>query len=126
MSSTSAGAPICDDPRLLASADHSLVLPAAGVATPVAGGASAAAVLDRTTADALLTLRLPETARREFSAADGTRWCVHERDTSRMLGARGTRCLVFETANVLRVVWSYPRDWRTLPSAELESLSNAR
>ena len=79
---------------------------------------------ERTVDDVILSLSFP--TRRDFVAADGTHWCVHERDAAAMAHARGARCLVFETGNVLRVVWHYPRDWRTLSDAELETLSRGR
>ena len=123
MPESSARRQVCDDVRLLASADPdavgSLADRTARVTTlPVR------ALSERTVDDVVLRLGMP--TRRDFISADGTQWCVHERDASGMAHARGARCLVFETGNVLRVVWNYPRDWRTLSDAELEVLSRSR
>jgi hypothetical protein len=38
-------------------------------------------------------------------------------------GARGLRCLVFASPEVIRRVWDYPPDWRTLPDSALLALS---
>jgi hypothetical protein len=38
-------------------------------------------------------------------------WTVHEVDTSAVPGARAPRCLVVESENIVRRVWSYPPNW---------------
>ena len=45
---------------------------------------------------------------------DGINWTVHEVDTSAVPGARGCRCLIVESENVVRRVWSYPPGWSAL------------
>lgn len=106
---------LCDDVRLLASAD-----PDAVVVGHIGDGS-------RPAPDAAPPQDAATTAvggvKRDFVASDGTQWCVHERDASGMAGAHGPRCLVFETGSVLRVVWHYPHDWRALDDAALEALS---
>ena len=127
---------VCDDARLLASADPATIdaytdradraaPPSREEPSPPAAAARRAAAPPSANAD-LAALRLASQSRRDFVAADGTQWCVHERDAGGMAHARGARCLVFETGNVLRVVWNYPRDWRTLDDAALEALSRSR
>jgi hypothetical protein len=123
MPESSARRQVCDDVRLLASADPDAV----GSHTDRTARVTTLplrALSERTVDD--VTLRLGVPTRRDFVSADGTQWCVHERDASGMAHARGARCLVFETGNVLRVVWNYPRDWRTLDDAALETLSRSR
>ena len=93
---------LCDDERVLSSADPDAVSP-----RPFTAAAAAP-------------------RKRDFRASDGILWCVHERDTAHMAHARGPRCLVFENENTLRVVWRYPANWATLSDAALETLSNDR
>jgi hypothetical protein len=63
---------------------------------------------------------------RTFAVA-GVTWTVTERDgvgvPGNADGARGRRCLVFASPEVIRRVWDYPPDWRTLPDAALLALS---
>ena len=102
MATRSRRAPVlCDDERVLASADPAAVSPRPF--TPAA---------------------VPR--KRDFRASDGRLWCVHERDATHMAHARGPRCLVFENENTLRVVWRYPATWATLSDEALETLSNGR
>lgn len=49
-----------------------------------------------------------------FTDPGGVTWTVREADTTRVPGARGPRCLIFETAGYARRAWTYPPDWRTL------------
>jgi hypothetical protein len=58
-----------------------------------------------------------------FIDAEGTRWQVTERDCRLVPGALGPRCLVFMTDGVLRRVWEYPEEWRTLSGNGLVALS---
>jgi hypothetical protein len=59
-----------------------------------------------------------DTAGRRFSDEDGTLWRVREVQTANRPAA-----LYFETEVAFRRVTSYPKDWRDLPTAELEILS---
>jgi hypothetical protein len=58
----------------------------------------------------------------EFQA-DGVRWLVTEHAGNLVPGARGDRCLIFMSADVIRRVWRYPLDWRSLPPERLIALS---
>lgn len=51
-----------------------------------------------------------------------TRWRVREVPTAHLPGARGDRCLIYESDSVIRRVWSYPDDWTALPEETLWSL----
>jgi hypothetical protein len=57
---------------------------------------------------------------------DGVLWSVREVDAARVPGARGERCLLFETEGVIRRVWSYPDDWRSVPDETLRILAERR
>jgi hypothetical protein len=57
---------------------------------------------------------------------DGVLWSVREVDAARVPGARGERCLLFETEGVIRRVWSYPDDWRSVPDETLRFLAERR
>lgn len=59
----------------------------------------------------------------EFIDPNQIAWRVTERNTRGDPGARGVRCLIFACAEVIRRVWEYPDDWRTLSAAELFALS---
>jgi hypothetical protein len=54
------------------------------------------------------------------------RWYVNEVDARRVPGARGARCLVFVCESVIRRVWRYPSDWRSLDGHGLARLSWSR
>lgn len=60
-----------------------------------------------------------------YSDAEGRRWIVREVEAHR---ADGTlrHCLIFESSDVVRRVWSYPDDWPALSSSGLEALSWGR
>lgn len=62
-------------------------------------------------------------ARGEMDPAPET-WTVRELDAHGMPGARGARCLVFETAGCVRRVWNYPAAWATLPASALVRLAS--
>jgi hypothetical protein len=49
-----------------------------------------------------------------FTDPGGIIWTVREADTTRVPGARASRCLIFETAGYARRAWTYPPEWRTL------------
>lgn len=53
---------------------------------------------------------------------EGIQWSVDELDTSATPGSRGPRCLVFDGDSVVRRVWKYPTDWRTLSDTALGML----
>jgi hypothetical protein len=50
-------------------------------------------------------------------------WIVREADTSRMPGARGERCLIFDSESVVRRVWQFPTDWQSLDDDALWALT---
>ena len=54
------------------------------------------------------------------------RWHVNEVDARRVPGARGARCLLFACDQVIRRVWRYPADWRSLDGPGLALLSWGR
>ena len=57
----------------------------------------------------------------------GVPWTVTEQDglcvPGNADGAHGARCLVFASPEVVRRVWDYPPDWRTVPDDALFALS---
>jgi hypothetical protein len=53
---------------------------------------------------------------------DGDSWRVREVDASEQPGARGLRCLIFDSDGVMRRVWVFPGEWRTLSDPDLASL----
>ncbi len=57
---------------------------------------------------------------------NGTPWCVHELDTSRVPGARADHCLIYESEDVVRRVWAYPPDWDALADDLLWALMESR
>ena len=64
--------------------------------------------------------------RRVFNDSEGRGWVVRERDVGRTADGMPRRSLIFETDGVLRRVYDYPRDWRSLSDAMLERLSWGR
>ena len=62
----------------------------------------------------------------EFVDPSYAQWRVSERDARRDLGARGERCLLFACTGMIRRVWDYPADWRTLSAPDLMELSLRR
>ena len=63
-----------------------------------------------------------EVVRRLFDERTGDEWRVFERDTRRIPGSRGARCLFFDGEGIVRRVWHYPDDWQSLPAAALLAL----
>ena len=61
-----------------------------------------------------------DTSGRRFSDENGTLWQVREVQTANRPAA-----LYFETDVAFRRVTSYPKDWRDLPTDELEILSRS-
>ena len=59
-----------------------------------------------------------------FVGADGIAWRVVECEAAHVPGARGPRCLIFFSDNVVRRVWDYPATWRALTLAALEGLTH--
>jgi hypothetical protein len=62
-------------------------------------------------------------ARRSYIDADGLAWEVREVVGTDVPGARGPSCLVFESAVVIRRVWTFPDDWRQMSTEDLARLS---
>jgi hypothetical protein len=60
---------------------------------------------------------------REFIDEHGIEWEVSEVDASKVPGARGRRCLIFESVHAIRRVWDYPPDWYRHTAAELSEIS---
>ena len=58
--------------------------------------------------------------------AENLEWRVRERDAQHDPGASSASCLVFDSVQAMRRVWSYPSDWRTLGDTGLEALSWGR
>ena len=67
--------------------------------------------------------RVAESGRRFRDPDSGVYWKVSEVDGRTIPGARGPRCLVFQSEIAIRRVWSYPGDWRTLGDADLAAVS---
>lgn len=70
---------------------------------------------------ALSGSRLP--APLQFRDSQGRQWTVFERSCKGVPGRRADQCLVFECGEVVRRLWRYPQDWRSLSAVELEKLS---
>jgi hypothetical protein len=60
---------------------------------------------------------------RRFRDRDGAFWSVEEVQTAGTPGARGPRCLLFESDHAVRRVWEYPSDWYAMDLRQLEELS---
>lgn len=61
-----------------------------------------------------------------FEDSDGVRWTAREHDGRDIPGHRSDTCLIFESENSVRRVWTYPPDWHTLPAEALERASWSR
>jgi len=59
---------------------------------------------------------------RTFRDGTGTWWSVYEYDCASKRRGAGC-CLVFESISVMRRIGHFPRHWRRLSAAELETLS---
>ena len=68
---------------------------------------------------------LPGSGMEFVERADGAfvHWHVHEVDAHAVPGTRGPRCLLFLCDGVIRRVWEYPANWRSLDDAALGRLS---
>lgn len=62
----------------------------------------------------------------EFVDPAYVQWRVSERDARRDPGARGDMCLIFACSGMVRRVWDYPADWRSLSATALLALSLRR
>jgi hypothetical protein len=51
-------------------------------------------------------------------------WTVRESDARAVPGARHTSCLICESSDVVRRLWKFPTDWRSLSDDELWKLVN--
>jgi hypothetical protein len=78
---------------------------------------------DLTPGDARLRPASSAAGARHFMDPDGVAWTVTEVDGATVPGARGAACLVFEAGHVIRRVWNYPDDWRSLPPEALLAVS---
>jgi hypothetical protein len=56
----------------------------------------------------------------------GTTWRVKEIDASELPGNRGPRCLIFETTELMRRIWQYPRRWFELSDAALLGIGDGK
>jgi hypothetical protein len=52
----------------------------------------------------------------------GREWRMREMNASTVPGAHAPRCLICESDDVVRRIWSYPENWRYLPDDELLAL----
>ena len=68
-------------------------------------------------------VRPAEGGRRFRDPDSGIFWTVSEIDGRTIPGARGPRCLVFQSEIAIRRVWCYPSEWRTFSDADLTALS---
>jgi hypothetical protein len=62
-------------------------------------------------------------APKRFTDDNGIEWTVSERDAHTVPGARGARCLIFQSSEAVRRVWEYPPGWRDLLTPNLIALS---
>ena len=58
-----------------------------------------------------------------YADANGAFWSVKEKDASRTPGARERSCLIFDSVDMIRRVWTYPANWRMLSAEALVALS---
>lgn len=49
-------------------------------------------------------------------------WTLREMDARTVPGARAATCLICESTDVIRRLWRYPRDWRSLKDDDLAAL----
>lgn len=52
-------------------------------------------------------------------------WRVRVADTRHQPGARGERCLIFDTGDFVRRVWRVPDDWERMPPDALVDLAES-
>jgi len=52
----------------------------------------------------------------------GAQWRVREVDASSIPGARGSRCLIFDSDGIVRRVWAFPDSWAGLDDDDVWSL----
>jgi hypothetical protein len=57
--------------------------------------------------------------------ASGRKWRVWVADTRGVPGARGDRCLLYDTGEWVRRVWRVPDDWARMAPAALVALAEA-
>jgi len=60
---------------------------------------------------------------KRFTDDDGIEWTISERDARMVPGARGPRCLIFQSDEAVRRIWEYPAGWRDLLNPSLIALS---
>jgi hypothetical protein len=59
------------------------------------------------------------------TALGGIAWRIWMADTRGVPGARAEHCLIFDTADRVRRVWSVPEDWGQMPAEMLIALADA-
>jgi hypothetical protein len=67
------------------------------------------------------TVEVPENENRTVQRGSA-RWTLREVDAQRVPGARAPRCLICESADVIRRLWIYPSDWSDLDDQSLLEL----
>ena len=60
--------------------------------------------------------------RRSFIDETGALWSVRELDCRRIPGAAAERCLIFDSAAIVRRIWRYPAGWAALQDDALRLL----
>lgn len=70
-----------------------------------------------------VSARAEARGRRRVLVQQGVEWMVTECSGAHVPGARGSRCLIFASAEAIRRVWDVPADWYSLPDAALFALS---
>ena len=69
------------------------------------------------------TLEREEAGPRRYTDLTGCPWSVYEVEARDTPGAKRDHCLLFCSEGVVRRVWHYPAEWRSLKDAELDALS---
>ena len=66
---------------------------------------------------------LPRARERERIVQRGIdQWRVHEMDARAIPGAQAPTCLICESTEVIRRLWHYPADWRSIEDDALWAL----
>lgn len=52
----------------------------------------------------------------------GQRWTIREMSAGNIPGAHRSHCLICESDDVVRRIWDYPHDWRSLDDSRLIEL----
>jgi hypothetical protein len=75
----------------------------------------------RLTAGASNPAPVPPSKRRTLQR-ENEQWTVREADARRVPGARAAFCLICESSEVVRRLWTYPEDWQDLSDDDLWQL----